>query len=58
METNICKEKSPSGCGQIVPVEPCRYFVIRNGVKVYIEVNPDDYRIVGQNKDCYFLTLK
>lgn len=58
METNIRRERPLFNCSEVVNNEPCRYYVLKEGKKVIIEVDPNDYREIGRNEDAIFLVKK
>jgi len=56
--TNTRKERPLFNCSEVVNSEPCKYYILKENKKQYITINPDDYKVIGQNKDAFFLVLK
>lgn len=53
---NIIRERNPHGCDSLIPATPCRFFIWQDGEKVYVDVNPDEYKKVGSSKDFEYFT--
>ncbi len=54
----ILKQKPLHECSELIGSQPVKYFEQVNGSLKEVKINPDDYKIIGENENYYYLYLK
>ncbi len=57
MET-ILKQKPLHNCSELIGSYPVKYYRQDKGQRIEVNINPDEYKIIGENSDYYFLYPK
>ena len=50
----IARSKQLTGCDSLLPPEPCKTFKIKGSEYIPVEVDLNDYRLIGENLNYEF----